>query len=531
MANAIKDPMDRLSEIIQGEKSPFVELSDRMKETSKDVKNLNMSILDLAIALEQRAGVKTDKKDTKEKKEKTPEFRNLGVDLKADLKDFAKGFVSTFTTNSFAERLIGKSEMPANVEKPTISDIEDTVETIKPADNTTATVENKDPLETDQAKELPNQNKILADMVAVLIDLRDDKSQKQLLGEAIAIKKLITDQNNATKLSGGIEPNNEEAKQEDREKLAEAIARKLGEIIGGMGNLGSIVPDVDKDGKKKPGGGGGKTGGGKGKLAVPGLTAGMIGYDLYEAGRTEVKTDDEAKNAVSNANNAGVKAIRESILGPDTPKEKIPLKESLNPGEELVPTLSKPPKKVSTKESLNPGEELVPAMESTLSKPPKKISTKELKNVNKILNEQQEIQKDKLKDAPWYTKMFGVGKEDYLKTLPVQKTREEEAIEWMQRQEELKKIYPNKNTSPKIPAVTPKKEENNVGKLLEQVTDKNTEFKMFNIGEKPTQMMPPIISQTTVNNKQETMLAATPTPHSSSNSYNKWQGRRSSYTD
>ena len=527
MANAIKDPMDRLSEIIQGEKSPFVELSDRMKETSKDVKNLNMSILDLAIALEQRAGVKTDKKDTKEKKEKTPEFRNLGVDLKADLKDFAKGFVSTFTTNSFAERLIGKSEMPANVEKPTISDIEDTVETIKPADNTTATVENKDPLETDQPKELPNQNKILADMVAVLIDLRDDKSQKQLLGEAIAIKKLITDQNNATKLSGGIEPNNEEAKQEDREKLAEAIARKLADVLDGMGDssLLGLGPDVDADGKKKPGGWG------KGKLVVPGLTTGMIGYDLYEAGRTEVKTDDEAKNAVSNANNAGVKALRERILGPDTPKEKIPLKESLNPGEELVPTLSKPPKKVSTKESLNPGEELVPAMESTLSKPPKKISTKELKNVNNILNEQQETQKDKLKDAPWYTKMFGVGKEDYLKTLPVQKTREEEAIEWMQRQEELKKIYPNKNTSPKIPAVTPKKEENNVGKLLEQVTDKNTEFKMFNIGEKPTQMMPPIISQTTVNNKQETMLAATPTPHSSSNSYNKWQGRRSSYTD
>ena len=85
-----------------------------MKETSKDVKNLNMSILDLAIALEQRAGVKTDKKDkqdTKEKKEKDPAFRNLGVDLKADLKDFTKGFVSTFTTNSFAERLVGKSEI------------------------------------------------------------------------------------------------------------------------------------------------------------------------------------------------------------------------------------------------------------------------------------------------------------------------------------------------------------------------------------------------------------------------------------
>ena len=523
MANAIQDPMDRLSTIIEGEKSPFVELAERMKETSKDVKNLNMSILDLAIALEKRAGVKTDKKDTKEK---TPEFRNLGVDLKADLKDFAKGFVSTFTTNSFAERLIGKSEMPANVEKPTISDIEDTVETIKPADNTTATVENKDPLETDQPKELPNQNKILADMVAVLIDLRDDKSQKQLLGEAIAIKKLITDQNNATKLSGGIEPNNEEAKQEDREKLAEAIARKLGEIIGGMGNLGSIVPDVDKDGKKKPGI--------PPKVPSRGILPGLagtavLGYGLSTAGDEPVETGDESKDAIANANNAGVKAIREKIIGPDTPKE------SLSSGEEVVPakenTSSNTQKKISTKESLSSGEEVVPAKENKSSNIQKKISTKELKNINTFLNEQQETQKDKLKDAPWYTKMFGIGKEDYLKTLPVQKTKEEEASEWMQRQIELQRTYPNKNTSPKIPAVTPKSTENNVGKILEQVTDKNTEFKMFNIGEKPTQMIAPIISKQTINNTEQTMITNPPSPNSISNSMIRWQDKRSSYTN
>jgi len=512
MANAIKDPMDRLSEIIQGEKSPFVELSERMKETSKDVKNLNMSILDLAIAIEQRAGVKTDKKDTKEKKEKEPEFRNFGVDLKADLKDFAKGFVSTFTTNSFAEHLIGKSEMPANVEKPTISNIEDTVETIKPADNTTVPVENKDPLETDQPKELPNQNKILADMVAVLIDLRDDKSQKQLLGEAIAIKKLITDQSNTTKLSGGIEPNNEEAKQEDREKLAEAIARKLADVLEGMGDssLFGLGPDVDTDNKKKPGG---KTPPakvqGRGGVRIGGpLAAGMIGYELATAGDEVVDTGDPVKDPVANANNAGLKAIREKLLGKDTPEKEI-----------------------SVKESLSSGEELVPAMESTSSKTSKKVSTKELKNVNKLLNEQQETQKDKLKDAPWYTKMFGVGKEDYLKTLPVQKTQEEEAKEWMQRQEEASKMYPNKNTSPKIPAVTPKPTESSAGKLLNEVSDENTKLKMFNIGEAPTRSVQPIISQTTVNNKQETMLAAVPTPHSSSSSYNKWQAKRSSYTD
>jgi hypothetical protein len=484
-----------------------------MKETSKDVKNLNMSILDLAIALEQRAGVKTDKKDkqdTKEKKEKDPAFRNLGVDLKADLKDFTKGFVSTFTTNSFAERLVGKSEMPANVEKPTISDIENTVETIKPADNTTAPVENKDSLAADTPKEVPdkNQNKILADMVAVLIDLRDDKSQKQLLGETIAIKKLITDQYAAPKLSGGIEPNNEEAKQEDREKLAEAIARRLSEIMGGIGGLG--IPDLDLEKNKgKPGKTPPAKVPGRGGVRIGGpLAAGMIGYELATAGDEVVDTGDEAKDAVANANNAGIKAIREKLLGKDTPEKDIPVNESLSTGEELVP-----------------------AMESTSSKPSKKVSTRQLKNINKDLNEQQETQKDKLKDAPWYTKMFGVGKEDYLKTLPVQKTQEEEASEWMQRQIELQKTYPNKNTSPKIPAVMPKKEENNVGKLLDQVSDKNTELKMFNMGKPETQMLAPIVSQQTINNTEQTMLAAVPTPHSSSNSYNKWQSKRSSYTD
>ena len=212
MASAIQDPMDRLSTIIEGEKSPFVELAERMKETSKDVKNLNMSILDLAIALEKRAGVKTDKQNTKEKKEKEPQFRNLGVDLKADFKDFAKGFISTFTTNSFAEKIIGKSQLPANVEKPDTVDTITDAEKIKPLDNIDKQQEtkdivtlepvqskdidkpdllqNKDTPEPDQTKILPDsaQNKVLSDMVEVLIDLRDDKSQKQLLSEAIAIK-------------------------------------------------------------------------------------------------------------------------------------------------------------------------------------------------------------------------------------------------------------------------------------------------------------------------------------------------------
>ena len=515
MANAIQDPMDRLSTIIQGEKSPFVELSERMKETSKDVKNLNMSILDLAIALEERAGVKTDKKDTKEKKEKEPAFRNLGVDLKADLKDFTKGFVSVFTNpfKSIAEGIVGKTEKPTNIENLNTLDIEDTAEKIKPVDNTNIPVENKDitkldpvqtkdidkpdliqnkdTLETDQTKELVDQgqNKVLADMVEVLIDLRDDKSQKQLLGEAIAIKKLITDQSNATKLPGGIEPNNEESKQEDREKLAEAIAIKLSEVMGDIGsNSGLGIPglDIDKNKKGKSGGKGkvGKFFQGASKFKMPpgiGMAAGGLGTALgvgglalgaYEASEFLDETDYGGKMA-EGAGKEAEKAFKN--INADFSKLDITPQQA----QDILNQPDSPGKKRDL-ESFGGEDEL--------------------------------------------RKKAGLIKLDTLSSATTEPAK-------LFEQASLRKYDYAPETSPKIPAVMPKKEENNVGKLLDQVSDKNTELKMFNMGETQTQTLAPIISQTTVNNTEQTMLAATPTPHSAANSFNKWQGKRSSYTD
>jgi hypothetical protein len=87
------------------------------------------------------------------------------------------------------------------------------------------------------------------------------------------------------------------------------------------------------------------------------------------------------------------------------------------------------------------------------------------------------------------------------------------------------------DTTPKIPLLTPKKEENTVGKILNKVSDQNTELKMFNMTQPETQMLAPIVSQQTINNTEQTMLASTPTPHSTANAFNKWQMKRSTYTD
>ena len=125
--------------------------------------------------------------------------------------------------------------------------------------------------------------------------------------------------------------------------------------------------------------------------------------------------------------------------------------------------------------------------------------------------------------------MYGIGKEDYLKTLPAKKTSEQEASEWMQRQIELQKTYPNKKTSPKIDPFEPKPTETGVGKILNEVNDKNTELKMFNSSSAAPQMLAPIISNKTINNTEQTMIASSPSPHSSASSFVKWQMNRSNY--
>jgi len=496
MANAIQDPLDRLSTIIEGEKSPFVQLTERMKETSKDVKSLNLSILDLAIALEKRAGgvkekVKEDKQDNIS--------RPLGVDLKADFADFTKGFVSTFTKpfKDFAEVIAGKPEMPANVEKP--KDIESNIETISPD----TLIRNNDQEEKTIIEENKDQtSKVLSDMVEVLIDLRDDKSQKQLLGEAIAIKKLITDQTTSIKLPGGIEPNTEESKQEDREKLAEAIARKLSEVMEGIGsNSGLGIPDLDidknkkgKSGKKTPNklkatsGTGFKIPPGAGKATIIGgsiLGGAGLALGAYEASEFLDETDYGGKMK-EGAGLDAEKAFRENVAPTIDPVKAGVSKD------EAIAALENGSKRDI--EKLGGVEEL------------RKIAGLSPVDMKPVTNELDVEPPKKFEQA-------SLRKYDYVP------------------EETSPKVTPKKEETKTIPAVTPKSTENNVGKILDQVSDENTELKMFNMGKTETQMLAPIVSQQTINNTEQTMLAATPIPHSTSNSFNKWQDKRSSYTD
>jgi len=475
MANAIQDPMDRLSTIIEGEKSPFVELSQRMKDTSNDIKNLNLSILDLAIALERRAGVtKEPKASDKNKETNNNTLRPIGEDLKTDFEDFKKGLIHGFTGAfvDFKDNISAKSEMPAQIEKP---EQEKDIEKInEPSDDLQRKNEETNKI-TENNRE---QNKILSDMVAVLIDMRDDKSQKQLLDEMVSIRKVISEQNKKTELPGGIEPNTEEAKQEDREKLAEAIARKLAEELQDIGsNSGFGLSDLfgSNNNKKPPVKKGSKIPMGIGKsVGLGGKLLGGAGLALgaYEASEY-LKETDYGNTMKQGAGQDAEKAFRENVS---------------------------------------------PVIDPNKAGIEKDQALAALQN-----GSQRDI--EKLGGVEELRKIAGLPPHD----APEDKEVVEPAKPF--EQASLRKYDYVPDTTPKIPLLTPKKEENTVGKILNKVSDQNTELKMFNMTQPETQMLAPIVSQQTINNTEQTMLASTPTPHSTANAFNKWQMKRSTYTD
>ena len=502
MPNAIQDPLDRLATIIDGEKSPFVELSERMKETSKDVQNLNLSILNLAIALEKRAGVKKDK----DKEEiKVGQARNY----QDDLTDFSKGFTDVFTnpfkkmSNYFTkDYFTGKTEMPAAIDKIKQANTEEqdiTKNTVLQQDNT----EEQDITKNTVLQQDENQNKVLADMVAVLIDMRDDKSQKQLLDETISIKKLLTDQGKKVEINKGIEPNTEESKQEDREKLAEAIARKLSETLQGTGignpfNPMMLDPDLQDrpDRPNRTGPGGPPTG--QQKTPGPGsktpTTSGGGKFKLPKmpTGLTMPKIPPGFGAAAGAAGTAlGVGGL---MLGAYEASEYLD--------------------ETGYGDAMNQGAG--------------KEAEKAFKNINADFSklDMTPEQAQDILDQP-----DSPGKQRDLKAFGGEDELKKKAAERKQfEQSSLRKYdYVAPKTSPKIDPFEPKPTETGVGKILNEVNDKNTELKMFNMQQPETQMLAPIISNKTINNTEQTMIASSPSPHSSASSFVKWQMNRSNY--
>ena len=366
-----------------------------------------------------------------------------------------------------------------------------------------------------------NNNKVLNDMVGVLIDIRDDKSQKLLLTEATAIRQLLTNQNKITPASSGIEPNTNEAKQEDRELLAEAIARRLGEVLqaSGLGSNSGIPmgldfpdgPDRNKPktpptGKPKiPSGGAGKMGnmlkGGAGLAMLGrGITGAAVDYGLGELGvgkdadgedlQIDEKQDDE------NWNKMTIAEKMQSGLARGIEKAGS------------VTFLDNIAREAQTNRIKNETNYL---KDRKVEAPVGETDAQARLRIDRE-NEDREEARIEAKGSGTY-----VGNEKLVSGQPLSDKQ--------MRTIELSKSMGNS------PAIEPKSTENNIGTILNKVSDQNTELKMFNMDKSETQMLAPIVSNKTINNTEQTFVGSPPTPHPSTNSFLRWQSSRSGYTD
>jgi hypothetical protein len=458
----------------------------------KDLTNLTYTIEDLVKTLEKRAG-----KDTSDKKIRKD--RGEPRTLTSDVLGFGRGLKDALFTDP-KNYLMGKSSLPATVEKiePVLNDEEFKIPEPKemPAEvkNEVKSIEKINEIETPISDD---PNKVLSDMVAVLIDMRDDKSQRQMLDEAVAIRKILIDQNKKTELSGGIEPNNEDAKQEDREKLAEAIARRMTEAFGsGIGNPFNpmmLDPDLaDRPTRTGPG----KTGPGGPPTGQP-KTPGPGNKTPPTSGGSKFKLP-KMPPGVGKAAMIGGRAtgIGSLMLG------------AIEASEYLDET--------GYGDKLNQGAG--------------QNAEKAFKNINAdfskldITPEQAQDILDQPDSPGKQRDLKAFGGEDELKKRAAERKKIEQAS--------LRKYdYVEPNTSPKINPFEPKPTETNIGKILNEVSDQNTELKMYNMRSEQPQMMTPIISNKTINNTEQTIIGTPPTPHSTTNSFLRWQQNRSGFTD
>jgi hypothetical protein len=467
----------------------------------KDINDLKSSLDSLTKTLEKRAGKSKKEQEDSEKPSRT---------LIGDIKDFGKGFASPFTKDLPQYLGFGKSSLPENISKVT-SETEEPqqIEPMLQAPNENPVVENKlgdignivpreesvqdipkelpreiaTPMPEIQAKEISapltavapphvssdSTNKVLSDMVEVLIDLKDDKTQKQILEEAINIKKIISENIvSPSDKSKGVEPNNESAKSEDREKLAEAIADKLSDVLSSLSG-GINIPEI-------PGGKAGKaaaTASVLSSVAVPAAVG--VGGLALAAGAT---------NAISNASNEQLDMLSNSGAGDDTGMAAAIIRQSRD-NEDRKPNTEAAPKenksKVEAIQDPNPDEARYILQKGT---------QEEIKNWGG-----EEKLKDIIKKSETIT--------------PSNKT--------LKLPDQAKEMVSPKES----PALK---------NVLQNVTDTNTDLKL-SPQTTQTNTIAPIVSNKVVNNTEQTIIGSSPTPHSSYSSFNRWQDKRAAYTD
>ncbi len=125
-----------------------------------------------------------------------------------------------------------------------------------------------EPLKTTQKLADKKEEKNIADETRSLSRSKTDRTRTlagdigAFIGGALPAKQFANylfgamdmkaDQNSYK--AGGIEPGSESSKQRDRELLADAIARRLSDLLGGMmgGGSGFGLPDIDLPGRRRP---------------------------------------------------------------------------------------------------------------------------------------------------------------------------------------------------------------------------------------------------------------------------------------
>jgi len=504
----------------------------------KDLDNLTVAIDSLISTLEKRAGKEKDGyimgRGGKNPRDpysdgKTPRS------LKNDFIGFGRGLVDSFTTDP-KEYLTGKSSLPDNIEKidPTLNDsaltdmkmpeVEDatkepTQTIVEPVSAAAEQLQDTAKPTTNEPADGPNTNKVLSDMVEVLIDLRDDKTQNQLLQEAIEIRKIIFDQSKKIELPGGVEPNSDAAKQEDREKLAEAIATRLKDVMGDMGsNSGFDFPGLDRKNPGKPGGKAAPPSGGssKGKMGgrIAGVGAGlaMVGAGAavdYGVGKLGVGKDEDGND------------LQVDEKQDDENWDKMTV------GEKIQSGMARGVEKVGS--SLFLGNIANEAKSERI-----KNETKYLKDKNAVppvgeTDDQARLRIDRenedREEARIEAKLAG-------KEFP-NKMRDEKKTLGMKRADgaTLTNIGGADGMPDVWQKVEPKPTVNSVSKLLETKTDENTDLKADISESKTRTMIAPVVSNKTNNYTEQTIIGTPPSPHPSTNSFLRFQNKISGYTD
>jgi len=205
----------------------IVELFSKNGEFHKDVSKLSDSIESLVNALGKKSTNKPEQDSTP--RTLAGDWKDFKQELKKSLFDDPKQYLG----------------MKKNVKKKENEDPrKEASEKGNLKENNIVTKEAAKIVDKDQS------STILSDMVDVLKLIKEDKTQLKIYEDIVELKKTIKDLNDITAKT--IEPNDEEAKQEDREKLAEAIARRLSDVIGESGGFGPDGAIPDKTGKGTP---------------------------------------------------------------------------------------------------------------------------------------------------------------------------------------------------------------------------------------------------------------------------------------